>query len=309
MAPITSVPDEAFTTQPAAATCSGVLIDDQLVLTAGHCVGEDAICDDRLLVFHYAITDPERAPTLDEGAIYRCKSISLRRYGLDPSGGRYDYAFVELDRPVNSARQPVTLGPDDPPSGSMLTVIGYPSGLPVKIDAGAELLLRRPCRDYFTLSSDTFQSSSGSGVFDEFGRLVRIFARVGTDYEYVPARGCAVARRLASAADPAKAEQAGTVTPAVDALYTSGWPSKRLCAASSRRARDLPRREAGSCSTEPVDPPSADGGCAVGSPSHRHHPPTGGILAMMVAMLLVRRARSRRNRHKLNGSGGCAIPR
>jgi V8-like Glu-specific endopeptidase len=289
-------PDEAFATQPAAATCSGVLVDDQLVLTAGHCVNEDATCDDRLLVFDYAISDPDRALTLDEGAIYRCKSIPLRGYGLDSSGGRYDYAFVELDRPVSSARQPVTLGPADPPPGSPLAVIGYPSGLPVKIDAGAELLLMRQCRDYFTLSSDTFQSSSGSGVFDEIGRLVGIFVRGGADYEYVSERGCAVPRRIANVADPAAGEQAGTAAPAFEALCASGWPSTRLCSASSDRAHDLPDRRAGSCAIAPVELPVAGGGCSIGSPSRRGRPPTGGMIATVVVMLLVLRARATNRR-------------
>ena len=283
--------DEAFATQPAAATCSGVLVDDQLVLTAGHCVNEDATCDDRLVVFDYAISDPDRAVTLDDGAIYRCKSIPLRSDGVDPSGGRHDYAFVELDRPVSPARRPVTRGPADPPLGSALAVIGYPSGLPVKIDAGAELLLMRQCRDYFTLSSDTFQSSSGSGVFDDIGRLVGIFVRGGADYEYVSERGCAVSRRIAYVADPTTAEQAGTVAPAFDALCASGWPSTRLCSASSDRARDLPDRTAGSCATEPVEQPVVGGGCSICS---RGGPPTGGIVAALVVMLLVLRARSRR---------------
>jgi hypothetical protein len=286
-------PGEAFATQPAAATCSGVLVDDQLVLTAGHCVDEDATCDDRLLVFGYAITSPDRALTFDESAIYRCRSIPLRGYGLDPNGDRHDYAFVELDRPVSTGLRPVTLGQADPPPGSGLAVIGCPSGLPVKIDAGAELLMR-PCHDTFTLSSDTFQSSSGSGVFDETGRLVGIFARGGADYEYSSQRGCAVARRIANVVDPAQGEQAGTVTPAVDALCASGWPSTRLCAASS--AHDRPVRDAGSCPTEPAELPSAGGGCTIGSPSHRDSLPTGVMVATMLAMRSLLRARSRRYR-------------
>src|SRR6476646_10064405 len=62
-------PGESFETQPAAATCSGVLVDDQLVLTAGHCIPEDATCGDSLLVFDYAITSPGRAVALEPEAI------------------------------------------------------------------------------------------------------------------------------------------------------------------------------------------------------------------------------------------------
>ena len=285
-------PEEAFTSQPAAATCSGVLVDDQLVLTAGHCVSEDLTCDNRLLVFDYAITDPDRALAVDERAIYRCRSIPLRNYGLDPSGRRYDYAFVELDRPVSSARQPVTLGPAGPPPGSALAVIGYPGGLPVKIDTGAELLWMRQCRDYFTLNSDTFQSSSGSGVFDEIGQLIGIFVRGGSDYEYDSKRDCAVSRRIANVVDLAQAEHAGTVAPAIDALCASGWPSTRLCSTSNYRARDLSSQDAGACPTEPVEQPFAGGGCTIVGQSHHDRQPTGTMVAMIVAMLVLLRTRS-----------------
>ena len=281
-------PGEAFTSQPAAATCSGILVDDQLVLTAGHCVNQDATCDDRLVVFDYAITDPARALAIGGDAVHRCKSIPLRGYGLDPGGRRRDYAFVELDRPVGPARRPVPLGPGDPAPGSALAVIGYPSGLPVKIDAGAQLLWMRPCRDYFTLSSDTFRSSSGSGVFDPAGRLVGIFVRGSADYAYVPERGCAVARRIETVADPAGAEQAGSVALAIDALCASGWPSARLCSSAGGRAQAAPEPAAGSCPTGPVEPPTEAGGCAISSPSDRSRSPAGAIGAAMVAILVVR---------------------
>ena len=38
-------PDELFVDQPAAAVCSGVLIDDELVLTAGHCIDSRMPCE------------------------------------------------------------------------------------------------------------------------------------------------------------------------------------------------------------------------------------------------------------------------
>src|SRR5262249_38762745 len=46
-------PSEPFGEEPSAASCSGVLVDDQLVLTAGHCFDERATCDERRWVFNY----------------------------------------------------------------------------------------------------------------------------------------------------------------------------------------------------------------------------------------------------------------
>lgn len=47
--------EELFLDQPRIASCSGTLIDDDLVLTAGHCMTSQARCDNRRAVFnlHY----------------------------------------------------------------------------------------------------------------------------------------------------------------------------------------------------------------------------------------------------------------
>jgi V8-like Glu-specific endopeptidase len=281
-------PGEAFASQPAAATCSGVLVDDQLVLTAGHCISEDATCDGQQLVFGYAITDAANAIAVDGDAIFHCKSIPARRHGLDADGRRWDYGFIELDRPVGPARHPVAIAGQPLAVGSAVVVIGYPSGLPAKVDSGAALLYARSCMDYFTIDSDTFQSSSGSGVFDELGRLAGIFARGGSDYEFVPDRGCAVARRIAEVTDPAAAEQASYVGPAIAALCAAGWPSARLCSGPAQ-VGDAP----GAASCTPEAPEGSSGGCAAGR-TYAGRPAVGGFVATMLALSLVVRRRRRR---------------
>jgi len=280
-------PGQAFETQPAAATCSGVLIDDQLALTAGHCVPEDAACSDQLLVFGYAIVDPDGVLAVDAAAIYRCKSILVRGHGVDGDGRRLDYAVIELDRPVDAARRPVEIASEVSPVGSNVTVIGYPSGLPAKVDSGAQVLYARPCLDYFTISSDTFQASSGSGVFDDRGRLVGSFVRGGADYEFVPDRGCAVARRIVDVADPMEAEQASYVAPAIAALCASGWASTKLCPVDADRGDSGAGQDAGACEPEPAGDGGLTGGCTA---SGRHDRGcSAGALVATIALVLGRR--------------------
>jgi V8-like Glu-specific endopeptidase len=274
---------EAFEAQPAAASCSGVLVDDRLVLTAGHCIRDNATCDDQLLVFDYAITAHSSVIAVDADAVYRCKSIPARGHGVDPDGRRWDYAFVELERPVSSARRPVQITTEALPVGSHLTVIGYPSGLPAKVDSGAELLYQRPCMDYFTLDSDTFQSSSGSGVFDDRGRLAGIFVRGGIDYEFVPDRGCAVSRRIAEVADLATAEQASYLAPAIASLCETGWVSDRLCAASADGARAGADRPAASCMSE--TPVADDSGCSTAGRRPGGRSSGSAFVTMLIAAL------------------------
>jgi len=65
-----------------------------------------------------------------------------------------------------------------------VVVIGFPGGLPAKVDASARVVDSHPDRgDSFTLRSDTFAVSSGSRVFDRSGARVGVFARGRRDYD------------------------------------------------------------------------------------------------------------------------------
>lgn len=220
---------ERFAEQPAAARCSGVLVDDALVLTAGHCAVKIATCAEQIWVFDYALSAAHTLGPIRAEDVYRCKSIPFSVNRLDSQGRRYDFAFVELDRPTSLPQRPVRFTTRDVARGDSLTVVGYPSGLPVKIDRGASALdPRESTRDYFTLDSDTFDRSSGSGVFDVSGQLAGVLVRGGQDYDYDREQDCFFPRRIAQA-DPASAEQASYAARAAACLCSAGWDSQRLC--------------------------------------------------------------------------------
>jgi hypothetical protein len=154
-------------------------------------------------------------------------------------------------------------------------VIGNPSGLPAKIDTGAQVLsARAPNQDFFLLNSDTFQGSSGSGVFDRKGQVVGVLVRGGDDYLDGPDGSCKVPNVVDNleqdggtvakvAADGgmlnSEGEEATYVGRAVEGICASGWPSARLCNTPARCGD-------GFCSESEsrLDCP-ADCACAVGA--------------------------------------------
>jgi hypothetical protein len=232
--------DERFAAQPTAAECSGVLIDDDLVLTAGHCFPSDDVCSRYAIMFDYFLRDSARLEPLSWGDIYGCRRIVKRVVSPDPSAvPRIDYAIIQLDRSA-TGRKPVTVRKGPLLPGEPLSTIGCASGLPMKIDSGAHVLATRgDALDYFLLDSDTFQGSSGSGVFDVNGALVGVLVRGGEDYTDRSDATCKVPKVVSWPLDasPPRAvgEEATYVQRALDGLCSDArWPSQQLCNVAAR---------------------------------------------------------------------------
>jgi hypothetical protein len=242
--------DQRFADELAAADCSGVLIDDDLVLTAAHCFQSDQACERYSFVFDYWYRDVGDLEPFGWGDIYSCRRVVSRTLSVRTAVPRIDYAVVQLDRkPLG--RTPVALRMTPLNEGDSVATIGCVSGLPAKIDSGGRVLdSRSPDLDYFQLDSDTFQGSSGSGVFDRSGRLAGVLVRGGEDYRDIPDGACQVPNvvtelgvddgglPLKLAADggmlTVDGEEATYVARVVEGVCGTGWPSPRLCSTSAR---------------------------------------------------------------------------
>lgn len=191
-------PDAKFREQPIGAFCSGSLVGDDMVMTAGHCIKSEAQCADTRIVFDYNIKrEGAAADTLQPaGNVYSCKSIVKRFLGGEPGSANpagqnlgADFALIKLDRKV-AGRKPLAVNRGAKlKKGDGIFVIGHPVGLPLKIAGGATV------RDfskigYFTADLDTFGGNSGSPVFNARTKKIEgILVRGDEDFVDSPA-GC-----------------------------------------------------------------------------------------------------------------------
>lgn len=200
---------ERFSEQMTAANCSGFLVGEDLLVTAGHCITSQSDCRSYKWVFDYANHDAntEAAMTVDAANVYGCKEIlsqSLDRSTQD------DFALIRLDRKVTD-RTPLkvrTAGKVE--DNTAIVVIGHPTGLPTKVAAGANV--RTNTNDvFFVANLDTYGGNSGSAVFNaETGVVEGILVRGENDYNYDYNQGCRVSNRCAD--DSCRGEDVTRIT-------------------------------------------------------------------------------------------------
>ncbi len=181
--------DEPFYDQSRGSFCSGFLIGPDTVVTAGHCIRNSFNCENVRLVFDYHYADAASAPTsIDKNNVYQClEVVHTQANALTGS----DFAILKLKRKVED-RFPLPIRSNgDIEDNSSLSVIGYPSGLPLKIAHQGQL--RRLETSYFVASLDTYGGNSGSAVFNSETRLVEgILVNGDTDFVFDPDKGCRV---------------------------------------------------------------------------------------------------------------------
>ena len=248
--------DELFADQPTAAFCSGVLIDDDLVLTAGHCIESQTMCDRSAFVFNYHLADPTHLATIRDEDVYRCARVVSQG---SPEGRDYtpDFAVIQLDRPVEGAHAPVPIRPASPLDvQESLAMIGFGSGLPAKIDSGGWVDDRRAEQlDFFSANVDAFQGHSGAATFDSEDRLAGILiGGLAPDYVTLEGESC---QRVSVYDDSVAGEIVHNVAPIVAALCEDGWDSEEHC-------------DPEACSGQPcgfIPPPSGGSGIVPGDSS------------------------------------------
>lgn len=213
--------DEAFASQPALSFCSGALVDDNLVLTSGHCLAQDpeAFCRQTLIVFGYAYAAEDQPLELDGEEVFACRRV------LTWHAGEIDYAVIELDRATS--RRPVTLANHRAALGDTVTVASYPSGVPLKCETGAPVETAETDAPSFVAATDTFGGSSGGPVFDEALDWVGVVKSGAPDW--VSAHDCT--RAVRSDTSREVHQHAGSI---VEAVCTAGLPSARLCGATEQ---------------------------------------------------------------------------
>ena len=125
-----------YADQITAANCSGFLVGEDLLVTAGHCIRSMGDCRSYKWVFDFAVksaTVDKARVEVEKTAVYGCSEIieqSLDRSSQD------DFALIRLDRKVTDRKVLTVRTEGKVADRTELVVIGHPTGLPTKVADG-----------------------------------------------------------------------------------------------------------------------------------------------------------------------------
>jgi hypothetical protein len=178
---------EKFIDEPVASFCSGFAVSEKKMATAGHCINESNLSQFAFVYGFIMKTKTVANVKISASDIFYPIKISGRE--LDNTT-QNDYAVVEVDKkiPIDKITRIRINGKIG--NNERVHVIGYPSGIPLKLTINANVF-NNNINNYFVINSDTYGGNSGSPVFNSSTHIVEgILVRGHTDFKKVKVENC-----------------------------------------------------------------------------------------------------------------------
>lgn len=167
-----------FSRQALLIDCTGFLVAEDIMVTAGHCILDQNDCSSSQWLFDYTRKEASDKQFKISNTV-GCKEIISRKF-IKEEG--VDFAIIRLSRKIKD-RTPLRFRTNgEIEKDTPVVMIGHPLGLPMKLTKGANVW--HIDEDWtFSANLDAFGGNSGSPVINENTGLVEgILVRGGADF-------------------------------------------------------------------------------------------------------------------------------
>ncbi|MGI4992789.1 trypsin-like serine peptidase [Halobacteriovorax sp. GFR7] len=181
--------EEKFLDQKAYGKCSAVLVGPKQVLTAAHCIQNAQLACERKSFIFDARSDlgsDGETQYFVNSQVYNCKNILAYHQSRDKT---FDYALIELDRPVEGGRKPVEIQQEELKVSDEVYMIGHPNGFLSKYSYNGFVRDIDPL--FYITNLDAFGGNSGGPVYSkESNKMVGLLIRGHDDFEWDTELSC-----------------------------------------------------------------------------------------------------------------------
>lgn len=206
--------DESFANDPIASYCTGFLVAEDILITAGHCKFSLFDCENTSWVFDFrrdlVVEDDDLY--VDSDSVYGCKEIIKQNYNHVTE---IDFAVIRLNRPVRD-REPLRVRTSGKISDDAeLAMIGYPNGLAAIVSDNAQVknnnLTDFP--EHFLTNLDSFKGNSGAPVINAVTGLVEgILVSGEEDWIFDDSQQCVRVKQCSDELSDCRGEKALRIT-------------------------------------------------------------------------------------------------
>lgn len=212
--------DEPYANDPIASYCTGFLVAEDVLVTAGHCQFSIFDCENTSWVFDFRRDLVVEGDDLyvDPETVYGCKEIIKQTYNHVTE---IDFAVIRLDRPVTD-REPLNVRTSGKVAdGSELAMIGYPNGLAAIVADNAKVQNNNitDFPEHFLANLDSFKGNSGAPVINSVtGDVEGILVSGEDDWVFDEANQCVRVKKCPDNMNGCDGEKALRITVLADVL-------------------------------------------------------------------------------------------
>jgi V8-like Glu-specific endopeptidase len=170
-----------FANQKILSFCSGSLVDEGLVLTAGHCIsktpGDYTYYEDVYVIFGWKQTkENEYNTTFTREQVYNVDRVVVHRLAdsskISDNNEYQDYSLIKLDRRTDKKPLAIDRTGDFLVVGNKVFLAGYPMGMSVKVTDPNDASIQDIGKTIYSTDLDAFGGNSGGPVFDSYTRRI-----------------------------------------------------------------------------------------------------------------------------------------